>query len=402
MRVWRDARLAVLASLPIRLALAAGTELSPDEAYYLCAARLGGRGLRLVDHPPMVVWLAGLGDHLPALPLELRVRLPFVLLSIALTLACVAVTDQRGAGPRGRSLVAFVMSFGLLPMAGGFVATPDVPAMLAIVAALAWAGPTRPRTGSWHAFAALGTGAVLAAGALSKVVVLPVAIAVAVGARGRAWPARVALLAPVAALFALLVPSLGFQARHAFGTKGLDLLGGLGALGAAAGAQVVLWSPWLLSRGLAELRRTPSSPETVVAATLTALVALSAVLRAIPPEPNWWAPAALAIAIAAGGQPRAPAKQAAKRAAELADRARPAILAWLLVPTLLATAHALVPFLPLAVQKDPTARLHGWKTDHPPLDAPGVGAYAEAAERCIQRAECDNIRSYFNALNGWH
>ena len=391
--------MAILAALPIKLALATGTDLSPDEAYYLGAARLDGVRPRLVDHPPMVVWLSGLGDRLPALPLELRVRLPFVALSVALTLACVAVADRRGGGPRGRSLVALATSFGLLPMVGGFLATPDVPALLAVVAALGWAvpqaGPSRPR----HAVATIAAGIAIALGALSKVVVLPLAVAIAVAARSRSTAARIALLVPMVLAYALLAPSLTFQLRHAFGAGAVDPAGAFAALAAAASAQVLLWSPWLLARGVVALRRAPTSPESLVVAALTVLVAISAVVRATPPEPNWWAPAALALVIAAGARTDEATKQAANRAAELADRARPAIVAWLAAPTLLAAAHALHPFLPLPTRADPTARLHGWRSARPPLDAPGVGPYASAAERCANASDCADLRLYFDRLN---
>ena len=36
------AALVVAAAIPLHVALALGTDLSPDEAYYLCAARRGG------------------------------------------------------------------------------------------------------------------------------------------------------------------------------------------------------------------------------------------------------------------------------------------------------------------------------------------------------------------------
>src|SRR5262245_37697482 len=49
--------------------------LSPDEAYYLCAAR---RGWPIVDHPPLLGWLLAAFDRMG--PVELRVRLVAILL----------------------------------------------------------------------------------------------------------------------------------------------------------------------------------------------------------------------------------------------------------------------------------------------------------------------------------
>jgi hypothetical protein len=390
-------------ALPVRLALAAGTELSPDEAYYLCAARLGGSRPRLVDHPPLVPWVVGLADRLPGLPLELRVRAPFVALSVALSVACVGLARRAGAGPRGLSLVAWATSWGLLPMAGGFVATPDLPALLAVAALLAWAEPTSttaPGDGPRRdAGPTLAVGLAVALGALAKVVVLPIALVVALAARRRSTAARAGVLAPTAAVLALALPSLRFQTAHAFGrVEGWSLAAALGAVGAALGAQVLLWSPWLLGRGGRRLARRWDRPDGALVATMTALVVASALVRAVPPEPNWWAPAAIAVAIAAG----AATPERREHAADLADRAAPAILAWLVGPTLIAAVHALHPFLPLPPRADPTARLHGWATDHPPLTAAGVGPYAEAAERCARTRHCTDMENHFNRLSEPH
>ncbi len=162
--------------MPLRLTLALGTELSPDEAYYLAAARAPGLVPPLVDHPPLVPLLLRLTDTLEALPVELRVRLVPLVCSLGLSIATVALARRRGAGTEGQKLAAWMSSFALLPVAGGFVATPDGPALLALVLALLWADPT-PETSAkplpQRLAVALGLGLVGAAGALAKVVVLP-------------------------------------------------------------------------------------------------------------------------------------------------------------------------------------------------------------------------------------
>ncbi len=92
--------LLVAAAVPFHAALALGTELSPDEAYYLCAARRGGLVPSLVDHPPLLPWLLRLGDGLGG-PVELRVRLWAILFSAATGLAIIALARRFGAGRQG-------------------------------------------------------------------------------------------------------------------------------------------------------------------------------------------------------------------------------------------------------------------------------------------------------------
>jgi hypothetical protein len=381
------AALVVAAAIPFHLALALGTELSPDEAYYLCAARRGGLVPDLVDHPPLLPWLLRLGDHLGG-PIELRVRLWAILLSAATGLAVVALARRFGAQRDGALLAAWVASWALLPTAGGFVTTPDGAALLAVAVALLAIG--RPRG---LALAA----AALFVGALAKVVVLPIALVLALAELRPEGPDRRPSLARAAALLAgpalalpLLGPSLRFQLHHAFtqtATTGWSPALAAGALLAAVSAQALLWSPPVLWLGARALPRVPLGPR-AVALSLTGLVLLSAVARGVPPEPNWWAPAALILVAAA-----------ALRADALTPRARRGLVLAILVPTLVAAAHTVRPFLPLTELADPTARLHGWRRGPEPIHAPGVGSYGPAAERCIYRNDCGEIESYFNEMD---
>src|SRR5262249_13206232 len=113
----------------------------------------------------------------------------------------------------------------------------------------------------------------------------------------------------------------------------------------------------------------------------------SALVRGVPPEPNWWAPAA-PILIAAF----------ARSASSLSRSARRVVLASVLLPTLVAAAHTAHPFLPLPARGDPTARLHGWSRGAGPADAAGVGAYGHGSERCVYQNECREISSYFDEI----
>lgn len=378
----RAARAIVIAALPVHLALALVTDLSPDEAYYLAAARRPGAVPDLVDHPPLVPWLLRLTDRFAWAPVELRVRIWAALFALATGLACVELARRRGAGRAGCIAAAWIGSWALLPTAGGFVTTPDGAALAAIAAALLLAGAATPA-------ASLAAGAALFAGALSKVVALPVALAIAVTARPRSRARAAIALVPLLAL-PLLLPSLRFQLRHAYGGGGgaWSALGAAGAVAAAALAQALLWSPPVVWLGVRALPGLPLQ-ERAVFWTLTALVLASAAVRGVPPEPNWWAPAALAVVVAF-----------ARAAGELTPRARRAILASVVLPTALAASHTVRPFLPLPARADPTARLHGWSNgDRAPIDAAGVGPYGPAAERCVYRADCVEMNKYFDEMS---
>jgi 4-amino-4-deoxy-L-arabinose transferase-like glycosyltransferase len=380
--------LIVAAAVPLHVALALGTELSPDEAYYLCAARRGGLVPDLVDHPPLLPWLLRLGDHLGG-PIELRVRLWAILFSAATGVAVIALARRFGARREGVLVATWVGSWALLPTAGGFITTPDGAALLAVAVALLALASERPR-------GLAAAGGALFVGALAKVVVLPIALVLAAaelrtGAADRRRALRRAgalLIGPTLAL-PLLGPSLRFQLHHAFtqtATAGWSPALALGALLAAISAQALLWSPPILWLGGRALPRVPLGPR-AVAIALTGLVLVSALARGVPPEPNWWAPAALVLVAAA-----------AIGADALTPRARRGVILAVLVPTLVAAAHTVRPFLPLREAADPTARLHGWHHGPEPIHAPGVGAYGPAAERCVYRNDCAEIESYFNDL----
>jgi hypothetical protein len=189
----------------------------------------------------------------------------------------------------------------------------------------------------------------------------------------------------------LLVPSLRFQLRHAFApAEGVRWtpLGAAAAIGAALGAQVLLWSPWVVASGLHGLRASGDAADRALVGTLSAAVFLSALIRAVPPEPNWWAPAAIVVLVAA-----------ARHADDLAPRRQLAMLALAIAPTAVAIPHTLRPFLPLGPEADPTARLHGWRSGDAPSRAPGIGPYGPAAERCVYQGDCIEIRNYFRKLN---
>jgi hypothetical protein len=224
-------------------------------------------------------------------------------------------------------------------------------------------------------------------GALAKVVALPLgALLAAFG--GRSTRERILLgLGPALAL-PLLLPSLAFQMRHAFAPPlGWSAPGMLGAVGAAALAQAALWSPQALVSGVRGARALLLADRAVLVG-FTGLVLVSALVRAIPPEPNWWAPAAVVVIVGV-----------AVNAETMAARWRRAMLATVLIPTAIACAHTVHPFLPLPAAADPTARLHGWRAGEGPVTASGTGVYGAAAERCVYQHECNEIDRYFSEID---
>jgi hypothetical protein len=381
----RAAWVVIAAAVPLHLLLALATDLSPDEAYYLCAARSLGSLPAIPDHPPLIMWLLALSDRLTVLPIELRVRIWPIAFSACVAAACVTLAGRRGAGRSGCIAAAWLAAFGLLPTAGAFIATPDMPLGLAVLAGLLWAGDEGDRRPG-----PVVAGLAAAFGALAKVVAPVLALVTAATAAPRSLARRLAFIAPSVVALPLLLPSLRFQFRHAF-TEAPGLpwspMAAAGALGAAIGAQVLLGSPWAFARGVRALAELPLADRALVW-TMTLLVGASAIARGIPPEPNWWAPATLVIIVAA-----------ACSADDLAPRARVAMLAFAVAPTLVAAAHTIHPFLPIPRATDPTARLHGWREPRGPTNAPGVGAYGAAAERCVYRADCESIHSYFNGFS---
>ncbi|PIE06282.1 MAG: hypothetical protein CSA75_00340 [Sorangium cellulosum] len=381
-RIDRGALGLVVAALPFRLLLALGTDLSPDEAYYLSVQR---HALPFYDHPPLTPWLAGLLDNLP-IPLELRVRAPALLLGTMAGLMILIWVKQQGGDRHAQRWAALLGSWLALPLAAGFLMTPDVP-MLTATLSLALLH-TRIRSMDESAYIDLKRcvwiTVVCWVGMLAKVsMLLPVICFVAASKKRACLSASVAAMVGVVIALPLCWNSLFFQLDHAFAPNPNHgaLLASLGAVTAAFGAQLALWGPSLVIGFKRAMK--PSFERNLIVA-MTALVALSALIRAIAPEPNWYAPAA--IAFIAG----------ASHTMHIATRWRR--ITTVLVGPVLALAfatHVLVPWMPLPIHVDPSARLHGWSEEtfsvHAPQNAPGVGKYGTASEACIYHSKCKKI-----------
>ncbi|MBI5533712.1 MAG: hypothetical protein HY898_13410 [Deltaproteobacteria bacterium] len=374
-RLDRFAIAILTASLPFRLLLALATDLTPDEAYYLSATRLG---VTVPDHPPLTVWLLAASDRLPAAcPIELRTRLPSLLLGTLVAALVVDLVRRRGGTSHAQRWAAIFGSWLILPLAGGFLATPDAPAFLAAVALLhAEEQRSNPGAAATAALATFG-------GLIGKVILAPIALVFILFSR-RGWMHKVAILLGLIAASPLCLRSFRFQLVHAYSPLAWSIPAVGVALGAAVAAQVGLWTPVVPFVGL---RRSlwERPVDRALALALTALFLGSALIRAVPPEPNWIAPAWSAVIVAASlGMPAA------------SSLVRRAAIALGPVLAVVLSTHAIQPWLPIARSKDPSARLHGWSTGQEGNESiPGVGAYGPAAERCVYRGECKNISEYF-------
>jgi hypothetical protein len=381
----------VLGAVPVHLWAASSTDLSPDEAYYLASARFGP----IPDHPPLVRWMLAALDRMSWPGLELRIRLPAIALSalVALWIALLVhdlerqSTPSHHGNPRAALLAAVLATWLPIPMAGGFVTTPDTPALIAVLAALDWAAKKAPSPRRSAITACL-----VAVGALSKVVVIPIAIVAAALAPTKTHSRRLAeralWLLPLTVVSPLLVSSLRFQIGHAFGIGAAwSARSVLVAAAATLVGSFLLWCPPVVVAGLGRIGRLPAVYPASFA-LVTVLLAGSTLLRAIPPEPNWWAPAAIPV-IVAGSVALGGARVWYRRGC----------VALAVVPTIVALTHAIRPWLGIPISIDPTARLHGWRAGAPPLEAPGLGEYAAPAERCVYQSECRDIRRYIESLH---
>ena len=372
----------VFAAMVVRAVLATLRRLTPDEAYYLCAARRGALAWPIPDHPPAIGALLATADHLFPGPIELRVRLVSIVLQAvtALGVARLAaeLAPRRGADPLVAATVAAALAtWMLLPTAGGLIATPDAP----LLAALAWllVATFRQQRSALDDFAALGLTAIALASKVSALaLVAPLALHAAATRDGR----RVLTLVCGAALgLAFALPSLRMQLAHAIGlgpAVTAPNVGPLPALGALLASQLALWTPPVVWIALRASRRLPRAIAFACAVLVGALV-LSAIVSGRAPEPNWIAPAALPL-LAIAAVDLSVATRSSRRV----------VLAIAVLPTVAAIALWIAPPI-LPAGRDPLARApHG--------DAPlpsEIPPYGVAAWRCVYASRCADIDAIF-------
>jgi 4-amino-4-deoxy-L-arabinose transferase-like glycosyltransferase len=406
----KAALLVVACAAAVRLLLAALVPLVPDEAYYWEWSRHLAAGY--FDHPPAIAWVVRAGTAIAG-DSPLGVRLGVIVLGFAGCVAAVALA-HRLAGPRGAMRAAVLMS--VLPLAGiGLVlATPDVPLLVFMAAAL-WAldhaiadssvlppSPPAVPAGSggaalaWWGIVGLAVGASLLSKYTAVLVPTAVAIACAISPPLRRQFARPGpyLACAIAALMFLPVVrwnadhqwlSFAFQLRHGLGPpRGSALSRELELLGAQLGLATPILLPLVAVAVIDAVRRPQESRPFVLACVATFIwgfFALSATRR--PVLPNWPAMALLPGVILLAS--RVPGRIQSRW--EWAG----AVLAAAIV--IVASIHAVHPWLPLQPRRDPIAQAYGWDelaravvADDQRVDPPGERVWV-AADRYQEAAE---------------
>jgi 4-amino-4-deoxy-L-arabinose transferase-like glycosyltransferase len=353
-RLW----LAALVLLPLgaRAVFAASVELSPDEAYYLAWARAPDWGY--LDHPPLVAWMVALSTSLLG-ESELSVRLPSLLGGAALTWLLYGTARVLGAQRRSALVTTAAASFTLLFSAGAVLATPDAPLSLAWALAVFFLA----RTAFAQRFAAaIAATTAMAAGFLAKLPMGLLALWSAVAPSPLSIRRRILLaLAALVGLTPVLLwnalhgwPMFTFHAARITERAGASLKTFGEFLVGQVGLLCLFPALFLGAAWASGLRRT-ASPALRFATVLSLgpVVSVAVLSLVTKVEANWIAPAyGPAFAGLALWLDRLP-----RGARWMAGAA-----AFAAAVTLAAHVHVLWPFLPLPVERDPAAQLHGWRT----------------------------------------
>jgi 4-amino-4-deoxy-L-arabinose transferase-like glycosyltransferase len=365
----RTALIALAALTLLRLAVAAATPLSADEAYYWVWSRALAPGY--LDHPPMVaLWIAA-GTALAG-DTNLGIRLLAPLSAAIGSLLLAQAAHDLLPGPpetrrRAAILAAALMNATLLFGIGSVTMTPDTPLLFFWTATL-WALARLQATGNPTWWLAAGAAAGLAgASKYSAVLMLPGILlwTLAIAAH-RAWLRRWHPWAAAALALILILPVLAWNAEHDWislikqATRGGDatplrmlqfeaeLIAG--QLGLATPAIAILCAAGIAT---ALRRGTRDQPGWVLLAGLSAMPAVVFVLQALGArvQANWPGILYPAACIAAAGL-----------GARWHRWANPGIALGLAVTALVWLQAAMTP-LALPMRLDPTLlRLGGWQT----------------------------------------
>jgi len=354
---------AALAALTVaRLAVAAATPLSPDEAYSWVWSR--ALAVCYPDHPGMVAlwvrvgtWFAGDG----ALGVRLLAPLATALGSVLLYRAGEDLLPGRGAGLTAAVLLNATLLMGI----GAVTMTPDTPLLLFWTATI-WALGRVYATGRSGWWLVAGAAAGLALDSKYTAVLLLPCVAVWLGAVPslRAWLRRPAPWVAAGLVIALFAPVLAWNAGHQWvsiakqGERAADwnpsralqfvveLLGG--QVGLATPLIALLCGAGIV---LAVRRARSRDPAWTLLATLTVIPALVFLQHALGDrvQANWPAVLYPAAAIAAAGlSPR------------WLRLVRPAVALGFAI-TLAVWVQGVAAPLPLPARWDPTLlRLGGW------------------------------------------
>ena len=158
----RTTALAILALVALRLAAAAWTPLTFDEAYYwMWSKHLAGG---YYDHPPMVALVIRLGTMIAG-DTELGVRLVSILLALPMSWAMYRTATILFGGRRVAPTATILLNVTLMAAVGTVIVTPDAPLLVASSFVLFYlAKVLETGRGAWW----LAVGAAVGAALLSK------------------------------------------------------------------------------------------------------------------------------------------------------------------------------------------------------------------------------------------
>src|ERR1700736_5185573 len=161
-RLARNTALAILALVALRLAAAAWTPLTFDEAYYwMWSKHLAGGYL---DHPPGVALVIRLGTMIAG-DTEFGVRLVSILLALPMSWAIYRAAAILFGGQRVAATAAILLNVTLMAAVGTLIVTPDAPLLAASSFVLFFlAKVLETGRGAWW----LAAGAAVGAALLSK------------------------------------------------------------------------------------------------------------------------------------------------------------------------------------------------------------------------------------------
>ena len=211
-RLVRNTSLTILALVVLRLAAAAVTPLTFDEAYYWVWSKHLAGGY--YDHPPMVAFVIRAGTMIAG-DTEFGVRLVSILLALPMSYAIYRAAAILFDGVRVAATAAILLNVTLMAAVGTLIVTPDSPLLVASSFVLFFlAKVLQTGWGAWW----LAVGAAVGAALLSKYTALFFGVAiliwlVAVPELRRwfasPWPYLGGLLA-----FALFAPVILWNADH--------------------------------------------------------------------------------------------------------------------------------------------------------------------------------------------
>ena len=118
----------VLALVALRLAAAAWTPLTFDEAYYWMWSQHPAFGY--YDHPPMVAFVIRAGTVIAG-DTELGVRLVSILLALPMSFAVYRTASILFGGQRVAATATILLNVTLMAAVGTLIVTPDAPLLVA-------------------------------------------------------------------------------------------------------------------------------------------------------------------------------------------------------------------------------------------------------------------------------